>query len=559
MYFKIEIEPLNVILQAEAGKNLMEVLQDGGVYIEAECGGQGTCETCVAAIIDGGCKVNGKVVDEGVIKTCQAEICADLKIRITDLQSQISGKDYSTEIGQTALNISYELSPLSSSDTLNIVKNGFNYGIACDVGTTSIAMHLVNLPSGKIIDTVSDYNGQIRYGADVISRIIYSGKLGKLQELQNAVLKTINSLIERLKVKHHLHSWNIVSGVFSGNTTMAHMFLGIDPQNIRISPYEPPMKFFPLKTAAEVGIHIEPQAPVYISPCVGSYVGGDITAGVSVVKLMEKEGGNCLLIDVGTNGELVLIGEGWMIGCACSAGPAFEGAGISCGMRAAEGSIESITLNADNGNVDFSVMGEGKPKGICGSGLIELTAELFLKGIIGRDGKFTESVFSPRIIGGRNKKLILYSGNNNEISISEQDIDNIIRAKGAIFSATLLLLRMLDLNIEQIGRFYIAGGFGRNLNIEAAISIGMFPDIDRNRYKYIGNSSLHGTYLALLYKEHRDFIDNIAKSMTYIDLSSEPKYMDEYIAALFLPHTDERLFPNVKNSPRRNENIKNIK
>lgn len=425
-----------------------------------------------------------------------------------------------------------------------------NYGIACDIGTTTISLSLIDLNDAKLVDTASSYNDQIQCGADVISRIIYSQKPGRLEDLQRRVISTINKLIGRLADRSDIQAVEITSAVFAGNTTMTHLLLGIDPSYIREAPYTPAVKSVPLLTANELGLAMNPDGIVLCAPAVGSYIGGDITSGILYLQSTQKLTGVNLFIDIGTNGELVIIGEDWMIGCACSAGPAFEGVGISCGMRAAKGAIDSIEIDAPKSTIDFNVIGGGKAEGICGSGLLSLLSALFKNGIIGKDGKFTDKTIAVKIVNqeGRKRFVIIAEEaqkGRKEISISERDIDNLMRAKAAIFSAARLLLIDVGLNINDIEKIYIAGGFGKSLNADDAVQIGLFPDIDREKFIYLGNTSLYGTNLALTSSDHRMQLEQIAKSMTYIDLSSEPKYMDEYTAALFLPHTDISLFPSL--------------
>lgn len=431
------------------------------------------------------------------------------------------------------------------------IKLDRHYGVACDIGTTTVSLKVVDLNTGRVIDAVSAYNDQIECGADVISRIIYAQKKGRLQELTRRVMGTVNGLLGAVLPMHGISPDEVTSAAFSGNTTMVHLLLGIDPKYIREDPYVPAVKSPPLFAAEDLGVHIHPQAPVFFSPAVGSYVGGDITAGVLCTRLKRKSDGVELFIDIGTNGELVISGENWTIGCACSAGPAFEGTGIKCGMRASKGAIETVDFKKESSDIVYRVAGGGRPRGICGSGLIELVAGLFASGAIGRDGKFNEGRKNDRIRRKEDHLAFIVAearqtATEEEIYIGEGDIVNIMRAKAAIFSACSLLLKNVGLSFSDIEKVYIAGGFGNYLNIEKAITIGLFPDIDPSRFEYLGNTSLLGAYLALLSCDHRNKLKKIATSMTYVDLSSEPDYMNEFTGALFLPHTDETLFPTVK-------------
>ena len=336
---------------------------------------------------------------------------------------------------------------------------------------------------------------------------------------------------------------------------MAHLYLGLDADYIRSNPETLKISSLPIKKADELQLQIHPEAPVLLTPAVGSYVGGDITSGVMAARRgrdpLEVE----LFIDIGTNGELVVMGQDWMIGCACSAGPAFEGVGLSCGMKASEGAIEAVTITDGGRRVELHVIGGGKPKGLCGSGLIELLAELFTSGLIDRAGKFQIDDTHPRIqnINGR-IAFILAEAEQTDTGktayITEHDIANLIRAKAAIFSACRLLLTNVGLSTEDLDRIHVAGGFGSHLNIPKAVTIGLFPDLEPEKFQYLGNTSLIGAYLALLSADHRDELRRMARGMTYVELSYESGYMDQYTGALFLPHTDASLFPSHSGSVR---------
>jgi uncharacterized 2Fe-2S/4Fe-4S cluster protein (DUF4445 family) len=424
------------------------------------------------------------------------------------------------------------------------------FGVACDIGTTTVGLQVVDLTDGRVIDTVGDYNGQIECGADVISRILYAQKSRRLAELQRRVVHTINRLLTASLARGKIAPDDVTCAVFAGNTTMTHLFLGIDPRHIREHPFVPALKTAPLLSAKELDLHIWPEAPVWCAPCVGSYVGGDITAGALRAQLYQPHRGITLFIDIGTNGELVLSGGDWMIGCACSAGPAFEGGGISCGMRAAPGAIESVDVQPGGAGISFRVIGGGPPQGICGSGLLELVAGLFTRGVIGRDGRFTEAHANDRVRLEENPRAFVVveasqSATGKAVCLNERDIANLMRAKAAIYSACSLFLKKVGVTRAEIQRVYIAGGFGHRLDVPKAITLGLFPDLALDRFEYLGNTSLQGAYLALLSQPHRRRLAEIARTMTYLDLSSEPDYLPEYTAAMFLPHTDATLFPSV--------------
>jgi uncharacterized 2Fe-2S/4Fe-4S cluster protein (DUF4445 family) len=426
-----------------------------------------------------------------------------------------------------------------------------HYGIAVDIGTTTVAVQLVFLPLAEVVTTCIDYNDQISCGLDVISRINYAGKPEKLEELREKVLGTINRLIRHASVPNDVKPEEISNAVISGNTTMIHLLLGLPPEYIRLEPYTPTLLETPYLTAADVGIEINPQSWIYISPSVGSYVGGDISSGILCTDLAAGTEEISLFIDIGTNGEIVVGNCDFLMTCACSAGPAFEGGGIKNGMRAALGAIESVEIDTESGKATYRTIGNVKPRGICGSGMIALIAELFLKGWIDGAGKLNRKKSSDSIrIEGRNSQYIIVPDNmsesGSEIVITELDIANIIRAKAAIYSATSLMLNQLDLDFDNIDKIYIAGGFGRFLDLERAKIIGLLPDMPREKFNFIGNASLMGARMILVSQEFRQKQSDLAKRMTYLELNTDPDYMDQYTGALFLPHTDMNRFPYVK-------------
>ncbi len=425
-----------------------------------------------------------------------------------------------------------------------------HFGIAVDVGTTTIAVQLVDLTSATILGTRSDYNEQVSCGLDVISRINYARRPERLEELRTRALHTINRLLRQVTQEYTVAPDEICNAVVSGNTTMLHLLLGLNPEYIRLDPYTPTLHETPYLTAVEVGLEINPESWVCFSPCVGSYVGGDITAGMLCTDLATETEQINLFIDIGTNGELVIGNRDFLMTCACSAGPAFEGAGIECGMRAAIGAIERVEVDAATGLPHYWTIGGGKPKGICGSGMIALLADLLRTGWIDASGKLDRTRPSHAIrVQGRHAYYQLAplheSGMDHAIQVSELDIENIIRAKAAIYAACALLLRHAGIAFTDLANIYIGGGFGRFLNIEKAIVIGLVPDLPREKFHYVGNSSLMGSYIVLVSQEYHRRQLALARRMTYIDLSSDPTYMDQYTAALFLPHTDRNLFPSV--------------
>ncbi|MEE9597999.1 MAG: ASKHA domain-containing protein [Acidiferrobacterales bacterium] len=427
------------------------------------------------------------------------------------------------------------------------------YGLAVDVGTTTIAIQLIRLPDAIVAVTRSDYNDQIECGLDVISRINYARKNGRLQELQRRVLGTINRLVKAAAEEANVTSEQIRSTCLSGNTTMIHLLLGLDPEQIRLAPYVPTIHSLAPITAQEAGLDIHPRAPMAISPCVGSYVGGDITAGLLCTEMTGDIDAPCLYMDIGTNGELVIGNRNFLMACACSAGPAFEGGGIGSGMRAADGAIDLVSIDPDSGLPHYTTIGDKPARGICGSGMIALLSELFCTGWIDAAGKFQRNRSNPAIeVQGRRARYRLVraekSASNKAIYIDEFDIENIIRAKAAVYAGCGLMLKQLGLEFGDLSTIYVAGGFGRFLDLERAINIGLLPDVPRDRFRYLGNASLIGTHMTLVSSRHRDRLNATARRMTYLELNTDPAYMDQYTAALFLPHTDLDRFPSVRHS-----------
>ena len=423
-------------------------------------------------------------------------------------------------------------------------------GLACDIGTTTVALYLVDLETGEILSAASSYNQQLKCGEDVISRIDYARMPARLEELRSLVSSTVSHLIDQASRAAGVSAADIYYGSFAGNTTMTHLFLGLPPRYIREEPYVPTVREVPRLAARELGLSLNPEARIQFAPAVGSYVGGDITAGLLATPILRDSDTVSLFIDAGTNGELVVGNRDWLVACACSAGPAFEGGGMKCGMPAGDGAIETLEIGPD-GAVRYQVIGGGRPRGLCGSGLVDLLAELLIHGHIDKSGKLHESTLGSRMIRDDNGPAFLIEEGANchwgkDLVITERDIANLVRTKGAIFSACSVLLKNVGLTFDQIGAFYIAGGFGQHLGIESAIRIGLLPDLPRDKFHYLGNTSLCGATLILLSGRNEEMVNEIARKTTYVELNTEPGYMHEYTGALFLPHTDIGLFPTVK-------------
>ena len=472
-----------------------------------------------------------------------ANMTADIKV-IRELSTAMRDKNWKA----TA-------SVIRSNGTKNIVSvtpgNGktASLGLAIDVGTTTIVVYLVDMSDGSIIAATSGHNRQAACGDDIINRIVCAEKDG-VTKLSRMALATINNLINEALAAVNADKNQIKNVVISGNTTMTHLLLKIEPKYIRREPYIPTVSEFPILKAADIGIKTNPIAAVFIMPDPASYVGGDIVSGLLFAGFQNKDP-MTLFIDVGTNGEIVLGNRDWLMTASCSAGPAFEGGGIRWGMRAEEGAIDKISIDPETFEPTFSTVGDVAPRGICGSGMIDLMSEMMLTGIIGQNGKFRIDASHPRMkLAGEDLAYIVAFAEQTpmeeDIVFTEIDINSLILSKGAVYAGFMVLLQQAGLDFSMTDQILISGGFGQYLNIERAVTIGLLPDIDRNKFKYLGNSSIAGAYMALLSDDYRNEARKISNNMTYIDFSSSRQFMDEFTSARFLPHTDLNAFPSVR-------------
>jgi len=446
-----------------------------------------------------------------------------------------------------------------------------NFGVSVDIGTTTVALQLVDLSTGEMISQVSDYNRQLMYGEDVLARIMYSEDHG-LERLRHTIVDTINHMLARVcntgdvcvgKGKK-VCAEEIMAVSVAGNTTMMHMLLGLDPKCIRYAPYTPVTNLSPRINASELGLNVNPRASVHLVPGRASYVGGDVVADV-VASGMARNEGISLLIDVGTNGEIVLGNNDWLLACSASAGPAFEGGEVCHGMRAGDGAIEKVSLK---GGVEYSTIGKVRPKGICGSGLIDLLAQLFLTGVLDKKGHLQPS---ERVRDGEFGKeyVLVYSKDverdgydvkatgmsccptdkverRRDITVTEEDIANIVRTKASLYAAAEVLLDTAGIDFTDLERVYIAGGFGHHIDLDNAVAIGLLPDLPRERFTFLGNASLDGAKLCLLSQEKREEALAAHRAMTYVELSTDQRFFDRFSSASFLPHTDLSRFPSIE-------------
>ena len=624
-----------VVIECNAGENLLELARRANVAIDAPCSGNGSCGKCRVKLVEGTVEspktlhISDEEFADGWRLSCSSRVIEDVTVLVPDIasayQSRMKTADLSSpeEIAiftqaQEAMQASgivfenkYQALDLvmdvpSLEDTMPdnerltwaiqaaagvekveipyavmvrlahvLRENNFHVcvkgeldgdsfrcmeitsptdtaivGCAIDIGTTTVSMVLTDLTSGKLLAKGSGGNGQIRYGADVINRIIEQGRPGGRKKLQDAIIKdTLTPIIANLCKTANISARSILRLSVGANTTMNHLFVGVDAESVRMEPYVPSFFHWDGLLAGDVKLPANPLAPVIIAPNIGSYVGGDITAGTMASMIWDKDELS-LFIDLGTNGEIVFGNRDFLMSCACSAGPAFEGGDISCGMRATDGAIEACTLDKDTMEPTLRIVGEAGQKavGICGSGIIDIISELFRCSIINAKGLFVREGRRVRRDAHGMGRFVLAepeeSETGREISINEVDIDNFIRAKGAIFSAIETLLNAVDMSVDAIDHVYVAGGIGSGINMKNAVNIGMFPDVDLEKFTYIGNSSLTGAYAMVMSDAAIETCQKVASNMTYLELSTHPGYMDAFVAACFLPHTNAKLFPH---------------
>ena len=624
-----------VVIECNAGENLLELARRANVAIDAPCSGNGSCGKCRVKLVEGTVEspktlhISDEEFADGWRLSCSSRVIEDVTVLVPDIasayQSRMKTADLSSpeeiaiftqaqeamqasgivfENKYRALDLVMDVPSLEDTMPDNerltwaiqaaagvekveipyavmvrlahvLRENNFHVcvkgeldgdsfrcmeitsptdtaivGCAIDIGTTTVSMVLTDLTCGKLLAKGSGGNGQIRYGADVINRIIEQGRPGGRKKLQDAIIKdTLTPIIANLCKTANISARSILRLSVGANTTMNHLFVGVDAESVRMEPYVPSFFHWDGLLAGDVKLPANPLAPVIIAPNIGSYVGGDITAGTMASMIWDKDELS-LFIDLGTNGEIVFGNRDFLMSCACSAGPAFEGGDISCGMRATDGAIEACTLDKDTMEPTLRIVGEADQKavGICGSGIIDIISELFRCSIINAKGLFVREGRRVRRDAHGMGRFVLAepeeSETGREISINEVDIDNFIRAKGAIFSAIETLLNAVDMSVDAIDHVYVAGGIGSGINMKNAVNIGMFPDVDLEKFTYIGNSSLTGAYAMVMSDAAIETCQKVAAIMTYLELSTHPGYMDAFVAACFLPHTNAKLFPH---------------
>jgi len=424
-----------------------------------------------------------------------------------------------------------------------------HYSLAFDIGTTTVCGQLLDLNRGRVVAESMAYNGQISYGEDVITRIAYCQKPGGLKKLQQTIVATINGIIGELQARSKVDAGRISHIMAAGNTVMTQILLGFNPRHIRLTPYTPVANFFPPVPASSLGIEVGDHAHLFTFPAVASYVGGDIVSGIVGAGVHQRKA-LTFFMDIGTNGEIVIGNSDWMVTASCSAGPAFEGGGIKHGIIAAEGAIEDVKINRSDFEPKIGTIGNAKPKGICGSGLINTVAELLENGVIGQNGKYNRDLPTKRVRPGTDGyEYVLARASEtqtgSDIVITEVDIDNLMRAKAAMYAGCQTLCKSVGSGGCDFEQVIIAGAFGSNIDIRRAITIGLLPELPEDKFIFIGNGSLLGARLTSFSTDLLDDARRVAQMMTNLELSENVEFMNNYVAALFLPHTNAEEFPAV--------------
>jgi uncharacterized 2Fe-2S/4Fe-4S cluster protein (DUF4445 family) len=536
---RVQFSPSGRSTLAAEGASILHASELASEPVRAECGGRGACGRCLVRILE------GQVPEYRVLRresgfpevlACLTPVHGPLTVQPlveAQLPKLVSADQY---IGVEPL-AAWAPWPLALEPLVEW-REPQDLGVALDIGTTTLRVLVIRLSDGAIVGEAGAYNPQIAKGADVISRIVAAEK-GGLGELASAIRRAVVTMLDEAAAAGGLDAGRIGGYVVAGNVTMIHLLLGEDPSGIRRVPSEPRALAFPPVEAASLGWPGRAGAPVYTVPGAGGWVGGDILAG-AVRAGFSRAAETALYVDLGTNGEIVFGNEDFALACACSAGPAFEGGGIRCGMRADRGAVDGAAIDAESGAMELSVIGGGRVRGLCGSGLIALADALFRAGWIDRGGRLTARVPAERRVEGKWGAALALS-TDQRVALWERDLASLIRAKAAVFAGIRSLVNSLGPGGPGIERAYVSGNFGRYLNLPAAVGIGLLPEIPLGRYGYIGNGSLEGAALSLLSREFSGEIGRYLTRVTYVDLADLPGYMDEFVGASFLPHTSPDL------------------
>lgn len=599
-YFTIDMEPLGRRVKVKSDQSILEAARQTGVGIVSLCGGEGWCESCVIRVEKGSCKppteaetlaFTDQMLAEGYRLACQVIPESDLKIYIppdslsTPQRLQIEGQEAGIPLDPLVKAVDIELAPPSLSDLdsdterlrkslaeagirqafidfplLNICSDILReqnwkiravlrgnevvailpygsdlFGFAVDIGTTKLAAYLVDLATGNTVGKTGAMNPQIAYGEDVISRIAASRESDeKRKMLQSSLVDALNDMLDALSMHAQIQKGQIVQALVVGNTAMHHLFAGLPVDQLAMAPYVPSVGEAIALRASQVGLKMAPGGYIQLLPNIAGYVGADHVAAILATEIWKAEVPT-MVIDIGTNTEISLAVNGQLYCCSCASGPAFEGAHIRDGMRAAEGAIESFQI-IDN-QVYFYTIGDQPPIGICGSGILDVVAELYKAGILDSRGAFQFTHPQVRPSNGGNEFLLVENenaGHKKDITISRRDINEIQLAKAAIRTGIDILLESAQIQANDLQKVIIAGAFGTYIRLESAIQIGMLPDLPADRYEQVGNAAGMGAKQALISSEILSIAEKIVSKMHYIELTIHPDFQEKFIKAMYL-------------------------
>jgi len=606
---KIVFNPMDKVVEVERGTILVDAIREAGIRIRSICGGEGECGTCKVILNKGEVSdISSKYekwfspqqISEGYRLACQirvqsnCEITIPVESRIASPKILIHAKMSIDHLDPASQKYLVDLQQTTDHERRSIILRGYsglkpkmsrdihekllsmkepttatlstlntppeiiniepgdgthsNYGLAIDVGTTTIVTLLVDLTTGEILDSASGLNRQITYGETLLTRIAFSRKTKNgLHKLQQAVIKSINDIVDKLASDAGIKNNEITSVSVGGNTVMNHLLLGIDVDYLWFVDANNKVSRTPtIKKAKTMRLHINPEADVYCLPNVSRFLGGDVIGDV-VASSMCNSSETSLLVDMGTNGEIILGNNDWLVSCSIASGPAFEGGGVRFGMRAMQGGIEHVKIDAKTFKAEYTVIGDTVPRGICGSGIIDTAAEMFSVGILDFRGKLVKGR-TPLVRGGVDgleyvivpaEKTVM----GQDIVITQRDMDYIMDSKGAACGGILVLMRKFKQSIHDIKNLYLAGAFGAYTKLSNATKLGIFPEFPNAKIHPIGNGSVSGAYATLLSTKKRDEANTVAQNMLYIDLLADVMFAETYSESIYIPGPKE-LFPS---------------
>ncbi|MXP77725.1 DUF4445 domain-containing protein [Lachnospiraceae bacterium WCA-9-b2] len=528
---KIKIRQTGREIQCQDGTNLLDALLEAGIFVDNPCNGKGICGKCKVKVLSEGVSemaaskerlLKPEEIEAGVRLSCMVEVTGDMEIGLLlkERKHKVLTKGYMPEFERDSFD--------------------GGYGVVIDIGTTTVVTALIDLKTGEEIANASMINAQKRYGLDVLTRITYEYEHPDcgIHRLQEALVNSINGMLEEVCLRAKVSPQKIREIDVAANCTMMHMLLGVDARAIGRSPYKPEFTEAKELLAGEIGINAAEDTKLYCLPQVSAYIGADIVAGAYVCEL-EKERGNVLFIDIGTNGEIVLASRGRLWCCSCAAGPALEGMNISSGMRAAEGAIEEVQITEQG--IHYQVIGKAEPVGLCGSGILAVVKELLRTGIVKKTGVFVkkeklseQDYRYPMIrMDGTKREFILCE--KPEIVVTQGDVRHVQLAKGAILSGFLALLKKAGIRMDELDKVMIAGQFGAHLPAESLIGTGILPGEVEEKLVYVGNSSKTGAYMALMSEKVKREMELLAGKMEYMELAETENYERIFAESMIFP------------------------